>query len=184
MNCPIKMKKMIPLLALLVLVAAGTAGYFWATGNDGEADLHYVSDADFANKVLEHQGLVVVDLHAEWCRPCHVLKPIIADLADEYAGRVRFAYLDFDKSPETIDELEYELIPTVYIFDNGELVHKKGGLPSPEQLRGTIDFYLNKSRQNDGSSENPGAEAPSGDSQNWDVMHACNPAGFCEEPHG
>jgi thioredoxin 1 len=81
-----------------------------------------VTDADFAQQVLQSETPVLVDFWAEWCAPCRMLGPIIEDLASEYDSKVRIAKLDIDANQQVAMQFGIRSIPTVMVFDKGQVV--------------------------------------------------------------
>jgi len=79
-----------------------------------------VTDADFKQRVVEGQGLTIVDFWAEWCAPCRMIAPILEELAQEYAGKVTIAKLNVDENPQTAARLGIRSIPTLLFFRGGE----------------------------------------------------------------
>ena len=77
-----------------------------------------VTDSDF-NETVRKYPVVVVDFWAEWCPPCHMLAPVIEELANDYAGKVVFAKLNVDKNPKTANRFGIMSIPTLYFVKNG-----------------------------------------------------------------
>ena len=81
-------------------------------------------------EVIQKYPLVVVDCWAEWCAPCHMVAPVVEELARDYKGRVLFAKLDVDSNSETAGEYGIMSIPTLLVFKNGKLVDQiVGALP-------------------------------------------------------
>ena len=78
-----------------------------------------VTDTDFQEKVLDADTPVLVDLWATWCGPCHMVSPVIEQLAVDYAGRLQVAKLDVDSNPVTPGKYGVQGIPTVILFKNG-----------------------------------------------------------------
>jgi thioredoxin 1 len=101
-----------------------------------------LSDDSFGTDVEEAQGLVVVDFWAPWCGPCRFIAPVIEQLADTYAGRVRFAKLNVDDAPQTAAGYGIRSIPTIGIFKDGEPVDGVVGVVPRSQLAALIDKHL------------------------------------------
>ena len=95
-----------------------------------------VTDATFAVEVERWPLPVVVDLWASWCPPCRMIAPVVEQLADELAGRVRFAKVDVDGSPATSARFDVRNIPTLLVMNRGREVDRiVGAVPKAEILR-------------------------------------------------
>ncbi len=81
-----------------------------------------VTDNDFAQQVLQSDTPVLIDFWAEWCAPCRMLGPIIEDLATDYDGKVKVAKLDIDANQQVAMQFGIRSIPTVMVFDKGQVV--------------------------------------------------------------
>lgn len=81
-----------------------------------------VNDGNFASEVLESDLPVLIDFTAGWCQPCHVVAPLIDQIADEYDGRVKVTKLDVDESPTTARKYGIRGIPTLVVVKDGEVV--------------------------------------------------------------
>ena len=81
-----------------------------------------VTDATFQSEVIEAELPVVVDIWAAWCGPCKVIAPILDQLSEEYAGRVKIVKVDADQNPETVTAAGVTSIPTLGFYWNGERV--------------------------------------------------------------
>lgn len=103
-----------------------------------------VTDANFQTEVLDHQGVVLVDLWAEWCTPCKALGPIIEKVAEKYSGneQVKIVKLDVDENPQIQQKYTVMSIPTMIIFKNGEMVEKLVGLKPQEVIETAIESSL------------------------------------------
>ncbi|MFB1083057.1 thioredoxin [Jeotgalibacillus sp. JSM ZJ347] len=96
-----------------------------------------VTDESFKNEVKE--GLVLADLGAPWCGPCKMIAPVLEELSDELNGQAKIVKLNVDQNPETAQEYGVMSIPTLLFFKDGELVDKKVGFKSKEELSETLD---------------------------------------------
>jgi len=95
--------------------------------------VHIDSEADFKTRVLERQGICLVDLFSDRCPPCRVLAPTISSLADKYVGRVTVCKVDVDRTPRVAQKYGVSAIPTVLIIKNGQEVERLVGL-KPETM--------------------------------------------------
>jgi len=86
-----------------------------------------VTDGDFAKEVIESAIPVVVDFWATWCGPCQVMGPVIDAIAAEYAGKVKILKLNVDENPATPAKYGVRGIPTLILFDKGEVVDRLVG---------------------------------------------------------
>ena len=90
--------------------------------NESAAHPVAVTDKDFADEVLQSDTPVLVDFWAEWCGPCRVLGPVIESLSQEYDGKVKIAKVDVDSSQQVAMQYGIRSIPTVMLFDKGQIV--------------------------------------------------------------
>lgn len=81
-----------------------------------------VTDDTFEQDVEKHPGLVMVDFWATWCGPCHMVAPILEQLATEYDGKVKVAKLDVDANQRTMTRFNVRSIPSILFFKNGRHV--------------------------------------------------------------
>lgn len=104
--------------------------------------IDHVTDATFKTEVLESDIPVLVDYWAEWCGPCKMIAPILDEIAQEYAGRLKIAKLNIDDNPKTPGEYGIRGIPTLILFKNGNAEATKIGAQSKSQLIAFIDSSL------------------------------------------
>ena len=79
-----------------------------------------VSDQDFEEQVLRSALPVLVDFWAEWCGPCHMVAPVVEEIAAEQVGKFRVAKLSVDDSPRTAGQFGVLSIPTLILFSGGQ----------------------------------------------------------------
>lgn len=101
-----------------------------------------VSEATFGEAVLKSARPVLVDYSAEWCGPCKMMAPALAESAEQYAGRLDVAKIDVDQNPALATRYHVRGIPTLMIFKAGEVVASKVGAMSKAQLSAFIDAHL------------------------------------------
>ncbi|MFC1856063.1 thioredoxin [Thermodesulfobacteriota bacterium] len=101
-----------------------------------------LTDANFQSEVRQSSIPVVVDFYADWCGPCKKVTPIITELAEEYAGKVKICKLDVDTNTEAAGEFGIRSIPTVKVFKGGEEVDSKTGYAAKEAFAQMIDKHL------------------------------------------
>lgn len=92
------------------------------------------NDLNFETDVLKSELPVLVDFTATWCGPCKALAPIIDQVADDLAGKVRVGKLDIDESPVTAGRYGVRGVPTVMVFKGGQRVDQHVGLTTKAKL--------------------------------------------------
>ncbi|MEE4193107.1 MAG: thioredoxin TrxA [Halieaceae bacterium] len=94
----------------------------------------HVTDASFDSEVLNSDLPVLVDFWAEWCGPCKMIAPVLNEIADEYAGKIKVCKVDVDANPEVPPKFGIRGIPTLIIFKGGNAEATKVGALSKTQL--------------------------------------------------
>ncbi|HEX5788704.1 MAG TPA: thioredoxin [Woeseiaceae bacterium] len=107
--------------------------------NDSSQRPLAVTDRDFGDQVLRSDQPVLVDFWAEWCGPCRVLGPVIDSLSQDYQGRVRVAKVDVDANQEVAARYGIRSIPTVILFDKGQIVKTFVGVRPKSDYAAAID---------------------------------------------
>jgi len=106
------------------------------------SDIKNLSDASFEQDVLKSSLPVLVDYWAEWCGPCRMIAPIVAEVAKEYEGRLSVGKLNVDENATTPAKYGIRGIPTLMLFKNGTIAGTKVGLLTKPQLIAFIDSNL------------------------------------------
>ncbi len=100
------------------------------------------TDSNFDELVVKADKPVLVDFWAEWCGPCRMVGPIVAEIADEYADKVVVGKLDVDSNPEVSMKYGIRNIPTILFFKNGEIVDKQVGAVPKSVLTEKLEALL------------------------------------------
>ncbi|WP_421659592.1 thioredoxin [Leptothermofonsia sp. ETS-13] len=87
-----------------------------------------LTNTNFKDEVLTHAGLVLVDFWAPWCGPCRVVGPTVEALADDFAERVKVGKVNVDENPEIASLYGIQAIPTILIFQAGQVVDRVVGI--------------------------------------------------------
>jgi thioredoxin 1 len=98
-----------------------------------------LTQENFAREVLQSPVPVLVDFWAEWCGPCKMIGPILDELADEYEGRVKIGKVNIDEQQSVAAEYGIRAIPTLLLFDKGQVADQIVGLRSKRDLKASFD---------------------------------------------
>jgi len=100
-----------------------------------------VTDATFDAEVLANSKPVIVDYWAEWCGPCRQVAPVVGEIASEYSDKIDVVKLNFDENPTVATRYRIMAIPTMSVFQNGEVVKQiVGAKPKAALLKELADF--------------------------------------------
>ena len=101
-----------------------------------------LSTATFDETVAGSDKPVLVDFWAEWCGPCKMIAPILEELADEHEGKVTIAKLNVDDNPDLAMRFNVMSIPTLLVFQDGEVQKRLVGAKGKAQLLQELDEFL------------------------------------------
>lgn len=101
-----------------------------------------ISDSTFEAEVLKSDLPVLVDFWAAWCGPCKVIAPVLEEIADEFAGKLRITKMNVDDNPTTPTRYSVRGIPNLIFFKGGQVVEQITGAVPKEQLTSAIQKVL------------------------------------------
>lgn len=97
---------------------------------------------NFDKEVINANGVVLVDFWASWCGPCRMVAPIIDQLEEEYAGKIKVGKINVDEESALASEFAVVSIPTIIIFKDGRQVEKLVGARSFDDFCDVLDQYI------------------------------------------
>ena len=100
------------------------------------------TDASFENDVINSKEPVLIDFWAEWCAPCRMVAPVMEELANDYAGKLKVGKVDVDYNPQVAMQYAVRSIPSILLFKNGELVDTVVGAVPKYILERMLDKHL------------------------------------------
>jgi len=93
-----------------------------------------ITKENFEAEVLKSALPVLVDFWAPWCGPCRMLGPTVAQIAEEYEGKIKVGKVNVDDEVELAAQFGIASIPTVLVFKNGEVTETSVGVKTKAQL--------------------------------------------------
>ena len=106
------------------------------------ASITHLTDANFSEEVAGSATPVLVDFWAEWCGPCKMIAPVLEELAQEHAGKLRVAKVDVDSEQALAMRFGIQGIPTMIVFSDGQPDLRITGAMGKPQLEGKLAGYL------------------------------------------
>lgn len=101
-----------------------------------------VKKSNFQEEVISADKLVLVDLYATWCTPCKALAPVLEELADKYADKIKVVKVNVDEEESIAAKFGIASIPTVIFFKNGQTAASFAGLRSASEIEKMIEKLL------------------------------------------
>lgn len=93
---------------------------------------------NFQQEVLNSEKTVLIDFWAPWCGPCRMVSPVVDEIADESAGKVKVGKVNVDEQPELASQFGVMSIPTLVVMKNGKVASTSVGARSKEAILGML----------------------------------------------
>ena len=101
-----------------------------------------LTDAEFEQKVLKEDVMVLVDFWASWCGPCKMAEPVLEELSEEYKDKVVIAKLNVDDNPRNTEKYSVLSIPTTILFKDGKELGRQVGFAGKKSFEDLIKKAL------------------------------------------
>jgi thioredoxin 1 len=96
------------------------------------------------NELVQSEIPVLVDFSAEWCGPCKMLAPVLKELKSKVGDGAKIVKIDVDASPELAEQLQIRSVPTMIIYQKGEIKWRQSGLLTASQLESVLKPFMVK----------------------------------------
>lgn len=106
------------------------------------ANIEEINDNNFKARVLDKNGVTVVDFFAPWCGPCRKMAEVLSQIADEYQGKVNIYKLNTDENLETAKSMSISSLPSVLVYKDGEALERMVGLMPKSAIISNIEKHL------------------------------------------
>ena len=106
------------------------------------ANLKTVTDATFANDVLQSDKPVLVDFWAEWCGPCKMVAPVLDEIAGEHGEKLQIVKVNIDENPNVARDYQIMSIPTMAVFQGGQMVKSIVGAKPKAAILRDLEAYI------------------------------------------
>lgn len=91
--------------------------------------------------ISQSQDAVLVDFYADWCGPCQSMNPILEEVLNELAGKIKLLKLNVDKHPQLAQQFAIRSIPHYILFKRGKILWRKGGIITKRELLNALKGF-------------------------------------------
>ena len=95
-------------------------------------------------EIINGNTPVLVDFFAEWCGPCKMMSPILRDFAAQMGDHIKVVKIDVDKNPSVAQTYRIQGVPTLILFQNGQIKWRQSGVVQKKQLEDVMNQFANK----------------------------------------
>jgi thioredoxin 1 len=110
--------------------------------NQSTQHVQRLAEGDFDVMMTRAETPVLVDFYATWCGPCKALAPVVDQLAEAFAGQVKFVKVNVDEAPALAQRFNIAGVPTLLFFKNGQLVDRAVGLQPAEEIKAHLQLLV------------------------------------------
>lgn len=98
-----------------------------------------ITSENYEKEVLNAKGKVLIDFYADWCGPCKMMAPVVEEVAEEFAGKVKVGKVNVDNNQNLAMEYGIMSIPTLVVLENGKPIKTLVGFRSKEELKKSLE---------------------------------------------
>lgn len=98
-----------------------------------------ITQENFEEEVIKSEKKVIVDFYADWCGPCKIMSPIIDEIAEVLGEKVKVGKINSDENMDLLEQYGIMSIPTIIIFENGEVINTFVGVTDKEKIIQSIN---------------------------------------------
>ena len=96
------------------------------------------------NDVIMSEKPILVDFFATWCQPCKMMHPVLEQVKATLGDRIRIIKVDVDKHRQIAAAYQIQSVPTLMLFQNGEMLYRQSGAMSRNEVLALLDPFMNK----------------------------------------
>jgi thioredoxin 1 len=113
-----------------------------AAMNQSSANVTKIEANNFEKEVMQSSQPVLVDFYAPWCGPCKALAPVVEELADLYAGKIKFFKVNVDEAQALSQRFDIQGVPTLLLVKNGKVIDTLVGMTSASVLKARLQSAM------------------------------------------